>query len=81
MYLGKWIAEERSMSQVRCKGCGKPIESVNGKQQCEDCDDGVVHIRIGKVNEEDGLTEFEENGEWGYMHRRCFRLAIGAPIV
>lgn len=81
MYLGERMTEESSMSQVRCKGCGKPIESVDEKQQCEKCDDGVVHIRIGTVNEEDGLTEFEQRTEWGYMHRRCFRLAIGAPIV
>ena len=64
--------------QVRCKGCGKPIESV-GNKQCDDCDDNVVHIRIGKVKEKGG--KFEQAMEWGYMHRRCFRLAIGAPIV
>jgi len=70
------------MSQVRCKGCGKPIESVDKKQQCNSCDDdSVVHIRIGKVNEKKEGSGFEQRKEWGYMHRRCFRLAIGAPIV
>lgn len=70
--------------QVLCKGCGKPIE-CNGKSKhkCEEDGDGVVRISIGDVDSDEGggKTKFKPNAEWGYMHRRCFRLVIGAPIV
>lgn len=61
---------EGKKNVVRCKACGKPI---NGKHECK-----AVRIEVGEVS--DG-AEFSKKKPWGYMHHRCFLLAIGAPII
>jgi len=58
---------------VRCKGCGKQIKEEDGSGS-------AVRIEIGRVNGDDGVVEFKRSKDWGYMHKRCFLLAIGAPI-
>ncbi len=62
---------------VRCKVCGKP---VNGNH--DDCEPRSVRIEVGEVNGDDGVVEFtKDSPAWGYMHHRCFLLAIGAPLI
>jgi len=76
--------EEGIRIMPRCKGCGKPIET-NGKgnHECDNSD--VVRIEIGEVNHypnsKKERVKFKADTEWGYMHRECFLIAIGAPIL
>ena len=68
----------------RCRGCGKPIET-NGKADHECDSSDVVRIEIGEVNpypdSKKEQVEFKADKEWGFMHRKCFLIAIGAPIL
>jgi hypothetical protein len=57
----------------RCRGCGKKIHADDPR---------IVRVSLGQLHGvEDGLEDFDEqDGEvWGYMHERCFYLAVGDP--
>lgn len=57
----------------KCRGCGKKIHTDDSR---------IVRIALGQLHEiENGLEDFEENEDevWGYMHERCFLLAVGDP--
>lgn len=64
--------------KVRCRGCNEDLAR-------EDDDSVVVRVAEGKIEGvEDGLVDFTEvdswdDGAWGYMHKKCFLLAVGDP--
>ncbi len=61
--------------KVRCRGCNDDLVKSDGV---------VVRICEGKIEGvEDGTIDFSEpvsdESTWGYMHKRCFLLAVGDP--
>lgn len=79
-FFRRWrrVDEMSKGKVVRCKACGRPINGHH-KNGCEE--ESAVRIEIGDVNGDDGVVEFHGMKPWGYMHRRCFLLSIGAPVV
>jgi hypothetical protein len=59
------------MGTCACKACG---EDLVGEEE-------AVRVSIGSVDfvDEDGVVDFDDQQEWGYIHLRCFLLAIGDP--
>lgn len=57
----------------RCRGCGGRISPS----------DDVVEVASGHLHEvsEEDLPDFEQKDVWGYMHRRCFLVAVGDPAA
>lgn len=55
----------------KCRACG---EELVGEKD-------VVQARVGEVAyvDDEGLVDFNDREEWGYIHLRCFLLAIGDP--
>lgn len=51
--------------QIRCIGCGKPVEP--GQAACQ--------ILFGRMGE----GEFEEERPYGILHRPCFNRTIESP--
>jgi len=52
-----------------CKGCGKPLSN----------DEKTVVVITGQIIETDKEDDFESEDLWGFMHARCFLLAVGDP--
>lgn len=55
----------------KCRACGEELAG----------DKDVMEVRVGEVQyvDEDGVVDFDDREVWGYIHRRCFLLAIGDP--
>jgi hypothetical protein len=63
-------APKRRTAVGRCRACGDRIYS----------EDDLMRVTRGQLHESGELEDFdEESGVWGYMHRRCFLLAIRDP--
>lgn len=55
---------------IRCKGCGGILDEESGD---------VVRIDEGELAEGRSKPKFVKDDDWGYMHVRCFKIAIGDP--
>lgn len=54
----------------RCRGCGGRLSPQ----------DQVVEVSCGHIlGESEGLTDFDHEQVWGYMHQHCFLVAVGDP--
>lgn len=65
-------ATKKKILTVKCRGCGHDL--AKGSPQ-------VVCVQVGTVTVDDGNVDFDQRNEWGYMHLRCFQLAVGDPAV
>lgn len=58
--------------KVRCRGCNADLAKD---------DRVVVRVAEGKIESvEEGSVDFTPgDNTWGYMHKKCFLLAVGDP--
>jgi hypothetical protein len=57
---------------IRCRGCNGNLLKGDGP---------VVCVTEGTLDLQDEIEDFDESAEgpWGYMHKKCFLLAVGDP--
>lgn len=56
---------------IRCKGCGEVLDADSGD---------VIRVDEGGLAEtKTQRLRFVKDEPWGYMHNRCFKIAIGDP--
>lgn len=55
----------------KCRACG---EELVGEKQ-------AVRVQVGEVTyvDDDGAVDFDDRETWGFIHLRCFLLAIDDP--
>jgi hypothetical protein len=62
-----------SQNHSKCRGCGKELDKTAKN---------VVQVRLGEISKHRGKSPVfkpKDNSTWGYMHERCFLIAIGDP--
>jgi uncharacterized protein YgfB (UPF0149 family) len=75
------------MKYLRCSGCGNVIANKRNAAsgECEDIVEDVVKIDFGRLHNnkdiENESDRFESNEIWGYMHKKCFLLVVGLPVL